>query len=96
MLEPELFRLSTRAHVFQRLIDTVISGLPFVYSYLDYLLAFSKSEEKHLKHLTILFERVWPNINLKKCKFGRTEVNFLGHVITAEGVLPASDKIVAI
>ena len=93
------FGLSTSAQVFQRLIDTVIRDLPFVYLYVDDLLVFSKSEEEHFKHLTILFERLNEyglTINLKKCKFGRKEVKFLGHVITAEGVLPASEKIEAI
>ena len=71
-------------------------GLSLVYSYVDDSLAFSKSEEDHTKHLTILFEHLNEydlTINLKKCKFGRKEVKFLGHVIAAERVLPASDKI---
>ena len=93
------FGLSTSAQVFQRLNDTVIRGLPFVYSYVDDLLVFSKSEEEHFKHLTISFKRLNEcglTVNLKKCKFERKEVKFLGHLITAEGVLPASEKIEAI
>ena len=52
------FGLSTSAQVFQRLIDTVTRGLSFVYGYVDDLLIFSKTEDEHLEHLTILFERL--------------------------------------
>ena len=34
--------------------------------------------------------------NLKKCKFGCKEVKFLSHVVTAEELLPARDKIESI
>ena len=93
------FGLSTSAQVFQRLIDTVTRELSFVHGYVDDLLIFSKTEEEHLENLTILFER--PNehgltLNLKICKFGRKEIKFLGHVIRAEGVQLASEKIEAI
>ena len=39
------FGLSTSARVFQRLIDTVIRGLPFVYAYVDDILIFSKDKK---------------------------------------------------
>ena len=93
------FGLSTSAQVFQRLIDTVIRGLPFVYAYVDDILIFSKDEKEHLEHLSVLFQRLnnfGLTINLKKCRFGKNEIRFLGHVITAKGILPATDRIEAV
>ena len=93
------FGLSTSAQVFQRLIDTVTRGLSFVYAYINNILVFSKSEEEHYEHLTIIFDRLNDyglTINLKKCKFGRKEIKFLGHIITCKGVLSAPEKIEAI
>ena len=52
------FGLSTSAQVFQRLIDTVIRRLPFVCAYVHDILIFSKDEKEHLKHLSILFQRL--------------------------------------
>ena len=52
------FGLSTSAQVFQQLMDTATRGLDFVYGYVDDLLIFSKSENEHLEHLTILFDRL--------------------------------------
>ena len=66
----------------------------FVYAYIDDILVFSKSEE-HFKHLTIIFDCLNDyglTINLKKCKFGRKEIKFLGHIITSKGVLPTPKK----
>ena len=91
------FGLSTSAQVFQRLIDTVTRGLSFVHAYIGDILAFSKSEEEHYEHLTIIFDRLNDyglTISLKKCKFGHKEIKFLGHIITC--VLPAPEKIEAI
>ena len=93
------FGLSTSTQVFQRLIDTVTRGLSFVYAYIDDILVFSKSEEEHFKHLPIIFDRLNDyglTINLKKCKFGRKEIKFLGHIITSKSVLTAPEKIEAI
>lgn len=63
------------------------------------ILIFSKSEEEHNEHLTILFERLNDfgiTINLKKCKFGRKEVRLLDHIYTPKEVLSANEKIKAI
>ena len=72
------FGLSTSAQVFQRLIDTVIRGLSLVYAYVDDILIFSKDEKEHLKHLSILFQRLnnfglttnLKNAGLARRKFG--------------------------
>ena len=93
------FGLSISAQVFQRLIDTVIRGLPFVYAYVDDILIFSKDEKEHLEHLSILFQRLnnfGLTINLKKCRFGKKKIRFLGHVITLKGILLATDRIEAV
>ena len=52
------FGLSTSAQVFQRLIDTVTRGFPFVYAYVDDILIFSKNEKERLEHFSILFQRL--------------------------------------
>ena len=37
-----------------------------------------------------------PHINLAKCKFGRQDIDFLGHHITKQGVMPLPSKVAAI
>jgi len=52
------FGLQNTAQTFQRFIDEVIRGLDFCYAYIDDILVASKSEEEHLQHLRMLFNRL--------------------------------------
>jgi len=52
------FRLRYAGHTFQQLMDEVLSGLPFIFIYMDDLLVVSRSQEEHVHHLTIIFRRL--------------------------------------
>lgn len=90
------FGLCNAAQTFQRFIDEVCRGLHFVFVYIDDVCVFSKSEEEHLEHLKILFERFKKYgifINPSKCVFGQTEIDFLGHHVTPDGIKPLTEKV---
>lgn len=93
------FGLCNAAQTFQRLIHEVCRGLDFIFAYIDDICIASKSPEEHLEHLRIIFERLLKYklaINVSKCEFGKSEIKFLGHQVTAAGLLPLPDKIKAI
>jgi transposase InsO family protein len=93
------FGLKNAAQAFQRLMDTALRGLTFVFVYLDDILIFSKSEEEHKAHLRQLFARLQEHgliISLSKCKFGVKEIEFLGHRVDRHGVYPLPEKVDAI
>ncbi|XP_029637974.1 uncharacterized protein LOC115213179 [Octopus sinensis] len=52
------FGLRSAAQTFQRSIDMVTRGLPFIYAYIDDILVASNSDEEHNQHLHLLFERL--------------------------------------
>ena len=57
--------------------------------YLDDLLVFSSTFEKHLTALRMVLERlraVGVRLNPEKCEFSKERVNFLGHVVSASGI----------
>jgi hypothetical protein len=61
----------------------------FVVIYIDDILIYRSSKE-HAEHLRKVFQRLRENklyAKLEKCKFGVTEVDFLGHRITQEGLM---------
>ena len=68
----------------------------FCIVYMDDLLVFSESKEEHLKHLEIIFEK-FRNADLKlklsKCQFWKKEIEYLGHLVSQEGIKVMPDKI---
>jgi hypothetical protein len=61
----------------------------FVVVFIDDILIFSKTMEEHEKHLRLVLEKLRSNqlyAKFSKCEFWLTEVAFLGHIISAEGV----------
>lgn len=93
------FGLRNAAQTFQRFINEVIRGLPFVFAYLDDLLIASKTPEEHESHLRQTFQRLSDNglvVNPAKCLFGVSSLEFLGHAVSAEGISPLPSKVQAI
>jgi hypothetical protein len=71
----------------------------FVVVYIDDILIYSGSLEEHAKHLRKVFQRLKENklyAKLEKCEFGVTEMDFLGHRITQEGLKMDDHKVKAI
>jgi hypothetical protein len=93
------FGLKNTGQSFQRLMDRVGAGLDFVFIYMDDILVASVDEQSHLSQLRQLLERLREFglvLNLEKCQFGRAEVDFLGHRISAQGAEPLSSHLSAI
>lgn len=93
------FGLRNAGQTFQRLMDEVLSGLEYVFCYLDDVLVASKSVEEHAGHLREVFQRLQQHglvLNGEKCEFGVQEVTYLGHHVTASGVSPLQDRVEAI
>ena len=90
------FGLRNASSTFQRFIDQVCHGLPYVLPYIDDIIIFSRSEEEHLENLRTFFKRLDKHgivINATKSEFGKTELKFLGHLVTKEGIRPTKQKI---
>ena len=93
------FGLAQAPTYFQRLVNEVLSGLTFAFGYLDDILIFSPDMETHLKHLRILFERLRSaDLKLKevKCNFLKKHIQYLGHIISGEGIAPVQEKLESI
>ncbi|BHF73292.1 hypothetical protein SprV_0401637300 [Sparganum proliferum] len=93
------FGLRNASQTFQRFIDRVLRGLPFVYVYIDDVLVASRDVEEHLQHLTLLFDRFQQfgvTLHPAKCILGATSLEFLGHLIDSNGIRPLSSKVAAI
>ena len=90
------FGLRNAAQTFQWFMDQVFRALDFCCVYTDDLLVASKSPEEHFLHLRQVFDRLRQyslTINVAKSSFGQIELTFLGHKITAKGVLPLPERV---
>jgi hypothetical protein len=68
----------------------------FVVVFIDDILVYSKSEEEHADHLRIVLARLRDHqlyTKFSKCEFWLKEVQFLGHVLSAEGVAVDPSKV---
>ena len=95
------FGLCNAPATFQRLMDTVLTGLNFeiCLAYLHDIILFSHDLDSHLDRLQRLFERLRAaNLKLKpsKCEILQRQVNFLGYTVSRDGVSTDPEKVKAI
>lgn len=67
--------------------------------FIDDFLVFGETEKEHDEALKAVIERLNAlgiQLNHHKCKFRQTEVIFLGHKLSAQGVRPSDDKVISI
>ena len=90
------FGLTQAPAYFQKLIGEVLKGLPFAFGYLDDILIYSPDMETHLEHMRIIFGRLREaKLKLKesKCNFLKAHIQYLGHIISGEGIEPVPEKL---
>ena len=85
------FGLCNAPATFQRLMDTVLAGLQWTNClvYLDDVIILGRTFEEHLANLKAVLDRFREaGLKLKpsKCALCQPEVEFLGHIVSAEGV----------
>ena len=90
------FGLAQAPAYFQLLMNKVLKGLKFAMTYLDDIIIFSQDELQHLEHLEIVFSRLQEaGLKMKhsKCDFFKSEIHYLGHLISPEGISPLPNKL---
>ena len=64
--------------------------------YLDDIFIFSRTEEEHFQHLDMVLRLLREHklfAKMKKCDFFKTELKYLGHLVSATGIKPDPAKI---
>jgi hypothetical protein len=95
------FGLCNAGATFQRLMDMVMAGLNFEIClvYMDDIVIFSKTLEQHVERLRLVLQRLREaGLKLKpsKCDVMRRSVEFLGHLVSDNGIEPHPDKVSAV
>ena len=90
------FGLAQAPAYFQLLMNQILEGLNFAMTYLDGIIIFSNSEEEHLLHLAEVFHwlrKAGFKMKQSKCDFFKSQIHYLGHLISEDGICPLLDRL---
>ncbi|XP_073809789.1 uncharacterized protein [Danio rerio] len=93
------FGMKNAPSTFQRLVNTVLAGVPNCEAYLDDVVLYSSTWQEHMSLLRQVFNRLAEaklTVNLAKCEFGKATIDYLGKVIGNGEVRPVAAKVTAI
>ena len=85
------FGLCNAPATYQRTIDKALRNVPYSLPNLDDTLTHSSSFSEHLNHLRATMEcyrKAGLQLRRDKCKFAYRELEFVGHVVSANGHRP--------
>ena len=90
---------SAPEHFQNRMVTEVTERLEDVVCHIDDVLVWGRTQEEHDCHLHAVLEKIQKagiTLNINKCELSKPGMNFLGHVVTANGISPDPCKIEAV
>lgn len=94
------FGLTHTPATFQCIMNEVFQEYigKFVLVFFDEILIYSKNETEHAQHLELVFKKLLENqlhVKRNKCTFSQNKIEYLGHIISNQGIAADDSKIVA-
>lgn len=93
------FGVASAPALFQKMMDTVLQGIPGVICYIDDILITGNDAESHLQSLKEVLMRLEKHgfrLKRDKCEFLLPTVEYLGHQVSKDGIKPLPSKVAAI
>ena len=93
------FGLCSAPSAYQQIISSIIKPVTGAVNLLDDILVYGTTVAQHdarLRRVLSLLSKHNCTVNTKKCVLGQSQVEFNGHLISANGVLPLSNHVEAI
>ena len=86
-----LFGLTNAPTIFQHLMNNIFQEFldNFVVCYLDDTMIYSKDIKQHEEHVQLVVDKlrsVGLYAKLKKCNFHQSQVEFLGYIVSCDGI----------
>lgn len=89
------FGLVIASEAYQKTMDEILVGCEGAWWYIDDIYVEGRTKREHDERLNKVLSRLKQRnvqLNLKKCVFGVTRLEFLGHLITENGIEPSEGK----
>ena len=93
------FGIKSAAEIFQKAIESVIQDIPNCRNISDDIIVFGKTVEEHDKTLHLVLKRLEESgltLNVEKCSFRQTELDFFGLHFSPHGIRLKQSKIDAL
>jgi len=93
------FGVASAPAMFQKVMDSILQGIPGVRCYIDDIIVTGATEGEHLNNLEQVLQRLQNHgvrVKLSKCRFMKNTVEYLGLQVDAEGLHASSNKIKAV
>ena len=92
------FGLTNAPATFQSLMNEIFREYlqKFILVFFDDILVYNRTLEEHLEHLRVVFSLLVFHhlvVNKKKCSFSASRIEYLGHIVSSEGVAADLEKI---
>ena len=94
-----MFGISCAPEMYQRIIFQTLQGCTGVRNIFDDIVVHGATKEDHDRNLEGLLQRLSEKgltLNFNKCQFNLSEIDFMGHLLTAREIGPEKTKIEAI
>ena len=93
------FGISSAPGYFQALVENLLFGIPGIFIYFDDIVIATKTQETFEESLRMVlsrFKEAGLRLKREKCEFGTSKIEFLGFVISEQGIRPSPSKFTAI
>ena len=95
------FGLTNAPVTFQHLMESCLGDLHLKWCiiYLDDIIVFSKTPKEHIQRLRGMFEKLSAaglQLKPRKCEFFKSQIAYLGHIVSKDGIETDPKKITAI
>lgn len=94
-----LFGINSAPEIHQRIIQQILQDILNCRNNADDIIVFGKDQDEHDKTLRLVLQRLREKnltLNKAKCEFNMSQLKFLGHTLSKEGVKPDTAIIKAI
>ena len=93
------FGLSSAPFAFQQMMATIVSGIKEASVFMDDIVVHGATQESHDHRLKQVLQKLTDHkltLNENKCIFSKRQVEFLGYVISAQGIMTQRSNVKAI
>lgn len=91
-----MFGVKVAPNCWQRYMDQLLANMPGVTCFFDDIMVQGATYEETLQRLEMVFEKLKSkklHLNYNKCKFFQRSINYLGHVIDADGLHTSPENV---